>query len=136
MKYVPIAIALATLASLASTATHAQTIFRCGHEYSSVPCPDARTLVVASSVSAEQRAEARDVARREKALAAEMTRDRREQEALLKPALAGSLSAPRVAAPAPIPAAKKHAKKSKKSAALDPERDFVAAVPKAKKAGT
>ena len=35
-----------------------------------------------SARHAEQRAEARDVARREKALAAEMARDRREQEAL------------------------------------------------------
>lgn len=135
MKYVSIAIAMAMVAGLASTAAPAQTIFRCGNEYSSVPCRDGRVLVVASAVTTEQRAEARDVVRREKALAAEMKRDRREQEALLKPALAGSLSAPR-AAPAPIPATKKHAKKAKKNAALDPERDFVAAVPKAKKAGT
>ncbi len=136
MNHVSIAIAVAMVAGLASTAAPAQTIFRCGNEYSSVPCRDAKTLVVASAVTAEQRAEARDVVRREKALAAEMTRDRREQAALLKPALAGSLSAPRVAAPAPAPAAKKHAKKSKKNAALDPERDFVAAVPRPKKAGT
>ncbi len=102
MKHLPIAIALAMLAGLAGTPAHAETIFRCGHEYSGVACPNARTLVVANAVTVGQRAEARDVARREKALAAEMTRDRREQEALLKPALAGSLSAPRVTAPAPM----------------------------------
>ena len=83
----------------------------------------------------EQRAEARDVARREKTLAAEMTRDRREQESLAKPALAGSLSAPRAAA-APPAAAKKHAKKHDRKAAIDEERDFVAAVPRAKKPGS
>ncbi len=129
-------IAMAALAGLASNAAHAETIFRCGHEYTSVPCPEARTLVVASAVTAGQRAEAREVARREKALAAEMSRDRRVQEALVKPALAGSLSAPRVAAAAPTGAAKKHPKKRKKTASFDEERDFVAAVPKAKKAGT
>jgi hypothetical protein len=74
------------------------------------------------------------MARREKTLAAEMTRDRREQEALAKPALAGSLSAPRTAAPAPAPA-KKHAKKHNRKAASDDERDFVAVVPKAGKPG-
>ncbi|MDQ6639937.1 MAG: hypothetical protein M3Z15_09785 [Pseudomonadota bacterium] len=126
-------IVMTTLAGLAGTAAHAQTIFRCGQEYTSVPCADARTLVVASAVTAEQRAEAREVARREKTLAAEMTRDRRQEEALLKPALAGSLSGPRVAAP-PAPA-KKHPKKRKRNAAFDDERDFIAAVPKAKKAG-
>ena len=136
MKHLPVAVVMAMLAGLASAATSAETIFRCGNEYSSVPCRAGKTLVVASAVTAEQRAEARDVVRREKALGAEMARDRREQEALLKPALAGSLSAPRVAAPAPGPVAKKHAKKTKKNATLDPERDFVAAVPKAKKAGT
>jgi hypothetical protein len=129
-------IAMATLAGLASNAAHAETIFRCGHEYTSVPCPEARTLVVASAVTAGQRAEAREVARREKALAAEMTRDRRAQEALVKPALAGSLSAPRVAAAAPKGPAKKHPKKRKANAVPDEERDFIAAVPKAKKAGS
>jgi len=83
-----------------------------------------------------QRGEARDVARREKTLAAEMTRDRRGQESLAKPALAGSLSAPRAAAAPPAAAARKHAKKHDRKAAIDEERDFVAAVPKAKKPGS
>jgi len=129
-------IAIATLAVAAGGAAHAETIFRCGNEYSNVACTHATTVVVASPVTPEQRAEARDVARREKTLAAEMTRDRREQEALTKPALAGSLSAPRVAPAAPPAAAKKHAKRHGKKAATDEEPDFVAAVPKAKKAGS
>jgi len=129
-------IALATLAVVASGAANAETIFRCGNEYSNVACTHATPVVVASPVTPEQRAEAREVARREKSLAAEMTRDRREQEALAKPALAGSLSAPRIAAAPPAGAAKKHAKKHDRKAAIDEERDFVAAVPKAKKAGS
>jgi len=128
-------VAVATLAAVASGAIGAATIFRCGNEYSDVACTHATSLVVAGAVTPEQRAEARDVARREKTLAAEMTRDRREQEALAKPALAGSLSAPRAAA-ASAPAAKKHAKKHDKKATIDEERDFVAAVPKAKKSGS
>jgi len=125
-------VAVAALA--ASAGAGAETIYRCGNEYTNVACTQATTLVVADAVTSEQRAEARDVARREKTLAAEMTRDRREQEALAKPALAGSLSAPRAAA-APQ-AAKKHAKKHDKKAAIDEQHDFVAAVPKAKKPGS
>jgi hypothetical protein len=127
---------VASLAALTSAGAHAETIFRCGNEYTNVPCKDATAIVVAGAVTAEQRNEARDVARREKSLAAEMTKDRREHEALAKPALAGSLSAPRATAAPPAPAANKHAKKHAKKAATDPERDFVATVPKAKKSGS
>jgi hypothetical protein len=123
-------IAVAALAAVVGGAAHAVTIFRCGNEYTNVACADARTLVVADAVTPAQRADAHEVAR----LAAEMTRDRREQEALARPALAGSLSAPRVEAAAPA-AAKKHAKKPSKKAAVDDERDFIAAVPKTKKSG-
>jgi len=129
-------VAFATLSALASGAVGAETIFRCGNEYSNVACAHPTTLVVAGAVTPEQRAEARDVARREKALAAEMTRDRREQEALAKPPIAGSLSAPRVAAAPSTTAVKKHARRHDKKAAIDEERDFVAAAPKAKKPGS
>ena len=128
-------VVVAALAGLAATA-HAETIFRCGNEYTTVACKDATTLVVAGAATAEQRAEAREVTRREKALADEMARDRRAQEALARPAQAGSLSAPRPAAAPPAPAGKKHAKKHAKKAALDEERDFIATVPKAKKSGS
>jgi len=133
MKHLTVVVA--ALAALASGNGHAETIFRCGNSYSDVACADARTLVVADAVTPEQRADAREVARREKALAAEMTRDRRAQEALARPALAASLSAPRSEAATPA-AAKKHAKKHNKKAAIDDERDFVAAVPKTKKSGS
>jgi len=126
---------VAWLLALASAGTAAGTIFRCGNEYTNVACKDATTLVVVDAVSAEQRAEARDVARHEKALAAGMTCDRREHEVLAKPVLAGSLSAPRSAATPPA-ATTKHAKKRHKKAAVDEERDFVAAVPRTKKAGS
>ena len=129
-------LAVAALATVAAQVAVAGTIFRCGNAYSDVACAQATTLVVAGAVTPEQRAEARDVARREKTLAVEMTRDRREQEALTRPARAGSLSAPLTAAAPTTKAAKKHAKKHDKKAAIDEERDFVAAVPKAKKPGS
>ena len=129
-------VVVAALATVASATVRCETIFRCGNEYSDVACAHATTLVVAGAVTPEQRAEAREVARREKTLAAEMTRDRREQETLAKPAHAASLSAPRTAAVPPASAPKKHAKKHDKKAAIDEERDFVAAVPKAKKPGS
>jgi len=128
-------VAVATLAAVASGAAGAGTIFRCGNAYSDVACTHATTVAVADAVTPEQRAEARDVARREKTLAAEMARDRREQEALAKPAHAASLSAPRTAT-APPATTKKHAKKHDKKAAIDEDRDFIAAVPKTKKAGS
>jgi len=129
-------VAVAALATVASATARAETIFRCGNEYSDVACAHATTLVVAGAVTPEQRAEAREVARREKTLAAEMTRDRREQETLAKPAHAASLSAPRTAAVPPASAANKQAKKHDKKAAIDEEHDFVATVPKAKKPGS
>ena len=130
MKLLPL-LAVAALASLCTLA-NAQTIFRCAHEYSDVACPNAQAVVLASAVTAEQRAEARAVVQREKALAADMARDRRAQEAALKPALATSLSAPRPAVVAPP--AKKAVKQRKKSVLPVDDRDFLAAVPKVKKA--
>ena len=128
-------VAVATFVAVTSGVAGAETIYRCGNEYTNVACAQATTFVVADAARPEQRAEARDVAQREKTLAAEMARDRREPETLVKPAHAASLSAPRAAAAPPATAAKKHAKKHNKKAAIDEERDYVATVPKAKKPG-
>jgi len=136
MKHALVVAAFAALAGLIGNAASAATIYRCGHEYTDVACADGQPLVVASAVSAEQRADAREVARREKALAAEMARDRRADEATRKPALAGSLSGLPAAAAAPAPAARKHPKKHRKNATPDEARDFVATVPKARKAAS
>jgi len=135
MKRLRVAIAALAAAAAASGASGAETIYRCGNEYTNVACAHATTVAVADAVTPQQRAEARDVARREKTLAAEMTRDRREQKALAKPAHAASLSAPRTAAEPPAKA-KKQAKKQHKKAAIDEERDFIATVPKTKKSGS
>jgi hypothetical protein len=117
--------------ALGAASAHAETIFRCGASYSQAPCPDASTIEVAAPVSAAQRAEARAVAAREKALALEMVRDRRERERALHPAMAGSLSPAPAAAPVPA-AVRKHSPARKRGAAAEDGRDFVAVVPKAK----
>lgn len=127
---------LMVLASLALAATGAvsQTVYRCGNEYSRVPCANG-TLVDTGpgAVDGRRAAEARQSASREHRLAEEMARDRRAREAALKPAAASSLGPARAAQP---PAAASASMKPKKRAkakirAVD-ESDFVARVPKVK----
>ncbi len=84
------ALLLAAIAGVASTITSAATICRCGSEYTSVACADERAVVVvASAATAEQSADAREVAQREEAIAAKRARGRRVEEAARKPTLAG-----------------------------------------------
>lgn len=123
---------LATLLALASGAATSQTIYRCGSAYSSDPCPNAKAIEVAGRPTAAQRAEARQVALREKRLGDEMASERRLAEAAQKPALATSLGPARVGATAPAPV-KKPGKKKRKATMPDDGHDFVASVPKVKK---
>ena len=115
-------------------AAPAETIYRCGNDYTRTPCPSARAVEIDAGAGAAGQAEARQVAQREQRLADRMTSDRCADEAAHRPALAGSLGpAPKPAANAPV-ADKKPAKRRHKNARPDDDRDFVAAVPKAKKA--
>jgi hypothetical protein len=127
---------LAALAlALAGTAAPAETIYRCGNDYTRTPCPSARALEIDAGASAARQHEARQVALREERLAARTTSDRRADEAASRPALAGSLGpATRPAANSAAKSDKKPAKKRRNSAAPDDDRDFIAAVPRAKKA--
>jgi hypothetical protein len=130
-------IAVATLPALSHAGARCRDdLFAAATSTRTSPAAMHARWVVAGAVTAKQRAEAREVARREKTLAAEMTRDCREQEALIKPALAGSLSGSRAAVAPPAAAAKKRAKKHGKKPAIDEGHDFIAAVPKAKKSGS
>jgi hypothetical protein len=120
---------------LLGTNAGAQTIYQCGNEYTRVPCLNGRALDTADTRSAAQRAEAHRLLEDQRRIAAEMTRERRRNEAALKPALAGTLStppraaAPAAAASAPKKPGSKGRKKRSHSAAADD--DFVAAVPPA-----
>ena len=110
----------------------AQTVFRCGSVYSQTPCPQGKVVEATDPRSAAQRAEAKRVAADERKLAADMRRDRINEENAQQPAAAGSFSAPK-----PVPAAERGAAKRKKQkrSSVKPgaSEDFVAAGPSAKK---
>ena len=127
---------LVALLALASGMATSQAIYRCGQTYSRVACPNAKTIDVASArPTAAERAEGREVARREKRLADEMARDRRLAEAAQQPALATSLGPARAAsASAAAKPVKKPGKRKRKAAQPDAGRDFVATVPRVRKA--
>ena len=80
MKYAFALLALAALPLLAS----AQTVWRCGPDgrsFSDTPCVEGRALTVAEPRPAEDVAEARVLAEREKRLAERMRRERLQEEA-------------------------------------------------------
>jgi hypothetical protein len=140
MKAEPVLVVIGGVlaAALCAGSAGAQTIYRCGNEYTRIPCPDGRALETADTRSAAQRAEARALIAKDRRQAAEMQRDRRRDEAATKPATAstlgpaGAASATAAGASAPKkPAAKK---KRQKLAAGEADKDFIAAVPPKKKA--
>jgi len=112
------------------------TIYRCGgNEYTTIPCADGRPVDVLDPRSAAQRAESRRILAEEERRAKELQREREKQEKAIKPAAAAQIGAPQAATAASSP--KKTtvaAKKRQPKVEPDPDRDFVAAVPGAKKA--
>ncbi len=108
---------------------HAQAVYRCGSVYSQTPCPQGKLVEANDPRSAAQRAEAARVSAGERQLATDMRRDRLAEEAALKPALAGSLSAPKAAAVADH----RPTKKKRGSAKPAVHKDFVVTVASAKK---
>ena len=74
---------------LAFAAAHAaeSSVWRCGADgrsYSDSPCPGGRQVAVADPRSDDQRAQARDVARKDEVLARELVQQRRERDAELR----------------------------------------------------
>ncbi len=125
-------LALAAIA-FAATGAAAQTVYRCGNEYSRVPCVDGKPVDTGPSTTDRRAAEARQSANREHRLADEMARDRRAREAALKPATASSLGPARAIQPsAAASASMKPKKRSRAKIRVVDERDFVARVPKVK----
>jgi len=124
-------IAIAACVAICSASSMAQTIYRCGNEYTRVPCSGGTALDVGDPRSAAQRAEARRLVAAEQRLGASMERDRRRAEAEVKPAQAASLG-PARAASAPVDRKGKATparKKSKKASDAEAGRDFIAGVP-------
>ena len=110
-------------------------VYRCGNEYSRVPCSQGKVIDTEHSARTEaQRAEARRVAASDKQLAEDMARDRRRAEAANRPAAAGSLgpAKPAALATAKAPASSAGKSKGKKKSNGAEREDFVAHVPAAK----
>jgi len=126
-------VSVAALAAALSASVQAQTIYRCGNEYTRVPCPNGKPLETSDTRSAAQRAEARAMVNDQRRLAAEMERDRRRDEAAVKPALATSLGPAKPAAPAASAASSTRKVPPRsvrhKPKADEQDKDFVAAVP-------
>ncbi len=129
MKFAALGLAIAAGVGCLAGSAAAQTIYRCGNEYTRIPCPNGHPLESTDPRTAAQRAEARRLVADEKRQAADMARERRRDEAALKPTLASSLGP--VPAPAAAASAPKNAvqKKRHRKVQIDDERDFVAAVP-------
>lgn len=125
---------LAAALALTGASASAQTIYRCGNEYTRIPCAEGKA-VDPDRRSAARVAEGRQVSEQERRLGNDMARDRRQREASLRPAAAASLG-PRKPATGPLPAASaslKPKKKAKGKMLVVDERDFIAAVPKIRK---
>jgi hypothetical protein len=122
---------LVAVGCIAAGSASAQTVYRCGSEYTRVPCAEGRLIDVSDPVTPERRAEAREAARREQRLGEAMARERRAEAAAYRPALAANIGPVKPAAPAPTPQAKKKSK-AKKRLGEPVDGVFVARVPKAK----
>jgi hypothetical protein len=108
-------------------AAQAQTVYRCGNQYSQVPCPEGRVVEATDPRTAAQRAAAKRVAEQERRQAAEMERERLAKEAAAAPASAASLSAKPAEPAASVPKHGRPAVKRKKPRRSD---DFAAVVPR------
>lgn len=124
--------AIALAACLLGAGAAAQTIYRCGNEYTRVPCAGGKVVNAESRITEAQRAEARRVASQERKLADATARERRADAAALHPSGAASLGpvkAPASAASAPAKE-KKKARTKRKPVAADADEDLLARVPK------
>ena len=133
MKIFGLLAALAAAASCASAP--AQTVYRCGNEYTRVPCKEGRAIETQNTATADQRAEAERTAARERALGDRMERDRLRAEREHPPKLASSLGPVKAEPAPPSPHASKAKKKRAKAHPATESDDFIARAPKEAKAG-
>ena len=117
----------------AASAAPAQTVYRCGNEYTRVPCTGGTSVETNGSATAAARAEADRTAVREHRLGDQMERDRLRNERAHKPAMAANLGPRKTAAPsASASASHKPKKKARARIRVVEGDDFIARVPGAK----
>ena len=129
MKHTAVA-SLLLLAAMASNAAPAP-IYRCGpdgREYSQVPCAGGKVVEASDPRTSAQRAEALRVAASERKRVAELERDRRANEAAIKPAGASGFNG-RPAPLAPAASAAENGKRKKRHTQVKPLPDTAAAKP-------
>jgi hypothetical protein len=121
---------------LASAACAAQAqVYRCGQTYSQKPCPEGKLIDSSDPRSAAQRAEAKRAVAKDKQLAADLERERRQRESAIAPGAATLTAVPGApAASKPVPV-KTRAKSRTKKHRPATDKDFSAVVP-ASKAGS
>lgn len=122
---------IAAVGCFIAFAAQGQTVYRCGTEYTRIPCADGKLVDVGDRVTAERHAEALDAARRERELADSMARERRAEAAAYRPGMAANIGPAKLVAAAP-PVKKKAKAKRRLGETID--GDFIARVPKARKA--
>ena len=126
----------ALLLCLVSAGSQAQTIYRCGNEYTRIPCPQGKIVEATDPRTGAQRAEAVRVATEDRRRAGEMRRERLADQAALKPASAASLSAAPAPPARPASAAQRHPPKKKRSVSKPASSTpFTAADPASRKRG-
>ena len=126
----------ALLLCLVSAGSQAQTIYRCGNEYTRIPCPQGKIVEATDPRTGAQRSEAVRVATEDRRRAAEMRRERLADQAALKPASAASLGAAPVPPAKPASAAERRPSKKKRGVAKPASSTpFTAADPASRKRG-
>ena len=125
-------LAFAAMLLLAACAAQAQ-VYRCGQTYSQKPCPDGKLIDSSDPRSAAQRAEAKRAVAKEKQLAAELERERRQRDSGVTPAAASLAVAPSASKPVPMKSTGKAKSRPKKPRAAT-NQDFKAVVPASKAA--
>jgi hypothetical protein len=128
---------IALTLTIAAVGPHASaaSVYRCGNTYSQSPCAAAQTVEVGDARSTAQQTEAHRVADNERRLAADMRRERLEDQRSSRSVGAASLSgSPPIAKP--VVAASAHHKKKKASAKPAATTDFVAFDPSSRKRRT
>ena len=112
------------------TLAAAQSVYRCGNEYSQAPCANGKTVNVDDSRTGSQLTDARSLAANERAQAAQIVREHRLEAAASRAVRTVHVKAHPAVSPLPTKAVKRrHAKAHKQETT-----DFVAIVPGSGKA--
>jgi hypothetical protein len=84
-------LAFALIVSATACAAQAQTVYRCGTQYSQEPCKNGTTVNAQDMRTPEQQQQAREAAARDEVRARQMAKERRAEAAAQRPATASGI---------------------------------------------